>query len=421
MKNTTVCLITLGCPKNLVDSENLLARLGERSCVLTDSAEDADVLIVNTCGFLKSAVDESMDVIRKLCEKKKTGQKIIVYGCLVQRFGGKMPKIKGVDALFGVGCPESIVSTVCKTACVKSNCLPRLISTYPYAYLKISEGCENCCSYCLIPSIRGPLKSRTIRDLYDEARRIKDMGIKELILVAQDTANYGKDRGEGTTLEKLLEKLAVLKFHWLRVMYLHPAHLNDRILKTIADVPGICRYLDIPLQHVHPEILEKMNRPVLDYGAIVDKIRDVIPGVRLRTTFITGFPGEKERHFRALADFIKEKEFDRLGVFAYSKEKGTPAFDMPGQVPEKMKKERERILMELQQKISRRKLKSLVGTEIEVLVEGRKGKYFTGRTEYDAPDIDGTVYIKTAGKLKTGDFRKVLITSSGNYDLYARF
>ncbi len=453
MNNAKIFLVSLGCPKNLVDSENLLALLGEKSYALTVSPDEADVLIVNTCGFLQSAVEESAEVIENLCRKKKKGQKIIVYGCLVQRYGKKLPGIKGVDALFGVGNPEKIVSVISKISgkhCKsvreaspdadnsevrlarrsfgkggrplpqqKDSCLPRLISTYPYAYIKISEGCENFCSYCLIPSIRGHIKSRGISDIYREAESIKDMGIKELTLIAQDTGNYGKDLKGKTTIERLLKKLAGLDFHWIRVMYMHPAHINNRILKTIVDEPKICRYLDIPLQHIHPEILKKMNRPVLDYGGIIDRIRTVIPEIRLRTTLITGFPGEKERHFRKLLEFIEEKEFDRLGVFPYSREKGTPAYSLPGQVPEKVKRERERILMELQRKISRRKLKKLAGTEMEVLVEGRQGNRFTGRTEFDAPDIDGTVYIKTKKKLQAGDFCKVRITSSGDHDLSA--
>lgn len=416
-----VCLISLGCPKNLVDSETLLALLGEKSCVLTNSPEESDVVIVNTCGFLMSAVAESQAVIKKLCREKKKGQKIIVYGCLVQRYRGKLPGIKGVDAVFGVNTPERIVSCITEShlkAHPECN-YPRLVSTYPHAYIKISEGCENYCSYCLIPQIRGSLKSRTIQDIYNEARSLKEAGIKELILIAQDTANYGKDLDNNTTLDRLLKKLVQLDFHWLRIMYLHPGHLNDRLLKTIGDEPGICRYLDIPLQHIHPEILERMHRPVLDYSAIIDRIRKVIPGVRLRTTFMVGFPGEKDRHFKKLVEFIEEKEFDRLGVFRYSREEGTPAYDMTCQVQEQVKRERERILMELQQKISRRKMKKLVGTPMEVLVEARKGKSYIGRTEFDAPEIDGSVYIKTEKKLRLGDFCRVSITSSTTYDLFA--
>jgi len=418
-----IFLVSLGCPKNLVDSETLLALLGEKSCVLTDSGEEADFLIVNTCGFLLDAVRESEETIKKLARNKKKGQKIIVYGCLVQRYGKKILKMHGVDAVAGVGDPESLVCRITdinpsRTKSNRDN-YPRLISTYPYAYIKISEGCENFCSYCLIPKIRGPLVSRRMQDIYEEARNIERMGIKELILVAQDTANYGRDRKRGENLERLLTKLAGLSFRRLRIMYLHPAHLTERLLERIAGEPRICRYLDIPLQHVHPDILKKMNRPVLDYGKIVDRIRDAVPGIRLRTTLMTGFPGERDVHFKAMEEFVREKEFDRLGVFRYSREEGAPAYNLPGQVPEKVKIEREKTLMELQRKISRGKLKKLRGSKMDVLVEGKKGRYFTGRTEFDAPDIDGTAYITSRKQLGAGDFCRVKITSSDDYDLCA--
>ncbi len=415
-----IFLVSLGCPKNLVDSETLLALLGEKSCTITDSEEEADILIVNTCGFLKEAVKESEEAIKNLARKKKKGQRLIVYGCLVERYGGSFPEMKGVDAVVGIGEPAEVVSAINGTAPPpRQKNYPRLITTYPFAYIKISEGCENFCSYCLIPRIRGPLKSRRTEDIFREARDIECMGIKELILVAQDTANYGKDLKYKRGLEKLLEKLSALNFRRIRIMYLHPAHLTDGMLKIIAAEPKICRYLDMPLQHVHPEMLKKMNRPVLDYGRIIDRTRTAVPGIKLRTTLMTGFPGEKDTHFKTMVDFVKEKQFERLGVFRYSREEGTPAYDMDGQVPEKVKIEREKTLMELQKKISRRKLKKLIGTEMKVLVEGKKGPFFTGRTEFDAPDIDGIVYIKTKKRLKAGDFCRVKITSSGDYDLFA--
>ncbi|MBN1445381.1 MAG: 30S ribosomal protein S12 methylthiotransferase RimO [Candidatus Omnitrophica bacterium] len=435
-----IFFISLGCPKNLVDSETLLALLGEKSCAVTSFREEADIIIVNTCGFLKDAVRESEETIKKLAREKKKGQKLIVYGCLVQRYGSSFPDIKGVDATAGACAPLKVIEAIQNIPgtpsipiepqvfslrlpdYIKGNYnYPRLITTFPYAYIKISEGCENFCSYCLIPKIRGPLVSRRIEDILKEARSIEGMGIKELILVAQDTANYGKDLKEKHGLERLLEKLSALNFRRMRIMYLHPAHLTDGMLKTIASEPKICRYLDIPLQHIHPDMLKKMNRPVLDYGRIVDRIRTAVPGIRLRTTLITGFPGEKGVHFKAMEAFVKEREFDRLGVFRYSREEGTPAYGMNGQVPEKVKREREKRIMELQREISRRKLKKLKGEEMEVLVEGKKGRCFTGRTEFDAPDIDGTVYIKTKKQLKTGDFCRVKITSSDNYDLFASY
>jgi ribosomal protein S12 methylthiotransferase len=363
---------------------------------------------------------ESEETIKKLAQKKRKGQKLVVYGCLVQRYGKFFPKMKGVDAVVGIGDPAEVVSAIDESMMpTRRNNYPRLITTFPYAYLKISEGCENFCSYCLIPKIRGPLISRRIEEILKEARSIEGIGIKELILVAQDTANYGKDLKGKSGLERLLEKLTALNFRRIRIMYLHPAHLTEGMLKTIAAEPKICRYLDIPLQHVHPEILKKMNRPVMDCGRVVDRIRAAVPGIKLRTTLMTGFPGEKDAHFKAMKKFIEEKEFDRLGVFRYSGEEGTPAYGMPEQVSEKVKRNREKILMELQKNISRKKLKKLRGTVMEILVEGKKGTYFTGRTEFDAPDIDGTVYIKTKKQLKAGDFCRVKIISSNDYDLFA--
>jgi len=426
MRHKKVCLFTLGCPKNLVDSENILAVLGQENYILTDIPEEADIVIVNTCGFIKPAVDESIRLIRKLCRKKRKGQKIVAYGCLVNRYGKDMPYIEGVDAMVGGGSPVLLVNTIKKGMrkgfipgdCSAIESYPRIISTYPYAYIKISDGCENFCSYCLIPEIRGRLRSRNIKDIYSEAGEIEKMGIKELILVAQDTGNYGKDIKGSCLLDKLLIKLCRRNFFWLRVMYLHPAHITEKFLEVVAKEKKICRYLDIPLQHIHPEILKRMNRPVMDYGRIIDKIRKTIPGIRLRTTFIVGFPGEKESHFKALVDFIKEKEFDRLGVFRYSREKGTPAYYLSNQIDEETKKGREGIIMEIQKGISYKKLQGMVGMEMDVLVEGRKGNYFTGRTEFDAPEIDGMVYIKSGRDLKPGDICRIRITSATFYDLY---
>ncbi|MCM8760309.1 MAG: 30S ribosomal protein S12 methylthiotransferase RimO, partial [Candidatus Omnitrophica bacterium] len=369
MKYKKICLITLGCPKNLVDSETILALLGQERYILTDTDREADIIVVNTCGFINDAVDESMGVIKKLCRKKKKGQKIVVYGCLVNRYREQFPSIKGVDMVVEGTNPLVLINgikTDFKKRFVVGDCsgvdnYPRLISTFPYAYLKISDGCNNFCSYCLIPKIRGPLRSRSIEEILSEAEVIEKMGIKEIILVAQDTGNYGKDIEGKCLLDKLLAQLSRYRFHWIRVMYMHPGHLTDSILETIAVNKNICRYLDIPLQHIHPDILKKMNRPVIDYSKLIDRIRKTVPGIKLRTTFIVGFPGEKEEQFRMLVDFIKEKEFDRLGVFRYSREEGTPAFNFNGTLDEEEKQKREKIVMELQRKISKKKLQRMVG------------------------------------------------------------
>ena len=427
MKYKKLSLITLGCPKNLVDSETILALLGEENYILTDSHKEADIIIVNTCGFIKAAEKESIEIIKKLCNGKRKGQKIVVYGCLVNRYGKESPSIKGVDMLVEGGNPALLVDVIkdankkfVSAGCPEVETYPRIISTYPYAYIKISDGCDNFCSYCLIPKIRGRLRSRSIKDIVREAKDIENMGIREIILVAQDTGNYGRDIAGKCLLDKLLLELSQLNFFWLRIMYMHPAHLTERVLEVMAEKHNICKYLDIPLQHIHPDILKKMNRPLIDYNTLVDRIRKTVPDIKLRTTFIVGFPGEKETHFKILTDFIREKEFDRLGVFRYSKEEGTPAFNLEDPVDEETKEEREKIVMELQRRISRKKLKKMVGKKLDVLVEGKDGDYFTGRTEFDAPEIDGTVYIKTKKILKPGDICKVQIISADDYDLYGK-
>lgn len=427
-----IFLLSLGCPKNLVDSENILALLGERGYILTDSHKDADIIIINTCAFLKTAVEESKTAIKELAADKKRDSKIIVCGCLVERYGNELFNLRGVDGIAGAGTPEKVIEAVggVKNNIKKANFFPgfnkscnasapRLVSTYPYAYLKIAEGCDNLCSYCLIPQLRGRLKSKPIKILTEEAEALAEMGIKELILIAQDTASYGKDIGIKRGLEKLLSKLVKLDFEWLRIMYAHPAHIEEGLIETIAGSEKICKYLDIPLQHIHPEILSKMNRPLADYGRMIDRIRKAAPEIRLRTTFIVGFPGEKDRHFNQLLDFVKEKRFDRLGVFRYSREKGTAAYMLPGQVKEDVKIKRERIVMEAQKKISEANLKKLAGKDLKVLIEGANKEYIRGRTEFDAPEIDGAVYIKKGKKkIKPGDFCRVRIVSSKEHDLF---
>ena len=423
-----ISLITLGCPKNLVDTESMAALLGEEGYILTNFVEEADIVIINTCGFIRSAVEESESVIGKILENKGD-KKVIVAGCLIQRYKEKVMENKGIDGIVGTGDPGKIVEAVEKVekgekvvlieenTFITEKVYPRLISTYPYAYIKISEGCENFCKYCLIPKLRGPIRSRKIESIVEEAEKLVEMGYKEIILVAQDTTNYGKDFKDGTNLEKLLKELVKVDVKWIRIMYTHPAHIRDSLLKIIADEEKICKYIDIPLQHAHPEILEKMGRPVFDYRKLIERIRKFIPEVRIRTTFIVGFPGENEKHFKYLVDFIKEMEFDKLGCFPYSREKGTPAYDFENQIPEEIKEERRNIVMEIQREISKKKLKEMVGKKIEVLIENKQDKYYKGRTEYDAPEIDGIVYIK--GKnLKTGKFYKVRIKKAYEYDLY---
>jgi len=428
-----IFMVSLGCPKNLVDSENVLGMLGEKGYILTDSPEEADLIIVNTCAFLEAAVRESESAIARLAGMKAgRDKKLLVCGCLVQRHGQKVLRLKGVDGIAGAGDPEKVVEAVKKAAHssrpavfdkVPVNLprdIPRLLSTYPYAYLKIAEGCDNRCSYCLIPSLRGPLRSRDERDIIKEAEDLLGMSVRELLLVAQATAGYGRDMGVAGWLEKLLSKLVKTGFPWIRLMYLHPAHVRDGLLEIVAREKSICRYLDIPFQHSHPEMMEKMNRPPVDSAGLVEKIRKAVPGIKLRTTLMVGFPGESESHFRHMLDFVRESRFDRLGVFRYSREKDTSAYGFRGHVSEEEKGERERIIMEAQKKISEEKMSMMEGAVLEVLVEKEGETCYEARTQFDAPEIDGRVLIKKGRKkLNPGDFCRVRITSSDEYDLFA--
>jgi|LSQX01.1.fsa_nt_gb ribosomal protein S12 methylthiotransferase len=427
-----VYLLSLGCPKNLVDSENIMALLGEKEYILTDSPDIADIIIINTCAFLKSAVKESKAAIKYFTDNNQyKHKKIVVCGCLVQRYGEELFKLNGVDGISGISNPEEAVKVVEQVKSnsritsynaipnISPNCSPRLVSTYPYAYIKISEGCDNLCSYCLIPKLRGRLTSRSESDILNEAESLLEMGIKELIIIAQDTSSYGWDTGNKNGLENLLSKLAKLKFPRIRIMYSHPAHITKNVLDIIQKEKNICKYIDIPLQHIHPEILQKMNRPVLDYGKLIDNIRETVPEIRLRTTFIVGFPGETDEHFEKLVEFVKEKKFDRLGVFKYSREKETEAFKLKEQIKKRVKLERERILMEIQKDISKRNLEKFIGKTLKVLVEGKEDVFYVGRSEFDAPEIDGNVYIETKiKKIVNGDIKRVKIIGSTEHDLF---
>ncbi len=423
-----VAVITLGCPKNTVDSENILAILATEGWIITDSHGEADIIIINTCAFIKKAVEEGLDTIFQVLEEKKPGSKLIVYGCLTQRAGEKILGIEGVDGAAGTGDPAEILNTINnlknKKPAINTSihsrlrAHPRLVSTYPYAYLKISEGCSNHCSYCLIPQLRGEMRSRPAEDVIEEARALYNSGRKELIVISQDSANYGKDLDEDLSIEHLLTELVKIDFRWIRLMYLHPAHINDSLLNLIANEKKICRYLDMPLQHAHPDMLSLMNRPPTDCMQLVDRIREKLPDIRLRTTFITGFPGETKKHFRYLMDFVDNARLDMVGVFKYSKEEGTAAASMKRQVAENEKEARALELMEMQKTISAEKLKRLEGSELEVIIDGPGKEHYEGRPFFFAPEIDGRVYVKSTRELKTGSFNRVRITGSDSYDLY---
>ncbi len=420
-----IFFISLGCPKNLVDTEQLIALAGEEGFIITNSIDKADIVVINTCGFIKDAVKESEDNIREVIKRNK---KLVVWGCLVQREKEKLlKKFKNLKGIVGVGNPEEVLKVIKEKdeGIIKfeENCFknfkefPRLITTFPYAYIKISDGCKNFCSYCLIPKLRGPLRSRKIKDILKEAEDIEKLGYKEIVLIAQDTTNYGIDLNDETNLIKLLGELEKLNFEWIRIMYMHPGHIKDELIEKIGESKKICKYFDIPMQHVSFKILEKMNRPVFDYRDLVKKIKEKVPDGVIRTNFIIGFPGETKDDFFQLVKFIEGMKIDRVGFFKYSREKGTPAYNFSGQISEKEKERRLKIIIKKQEKVSEENLKKYIGRKLKILIERKEKDFFVGRSEYDAPLIDGLVYV-TGKNLKEGEFYKVKIISSGVHDLY---
>ncbi|MHB1041938.1 MAG: 30S ribosomal protein S12 methylthiotransferase RimO [Eubacteriales bacterium] len=434
-----VGLVSLGCPKNLVDSEIMLGFLKKDGFIITNREEEADVMIVNTCAFINDAKEESINTIFELARHKKDGnlKLLIAAGCLAQRYASELTKgIPEIDSLTGTGDVEDIVQVVSRAISgVRSNpgedpgYLPvagisRLLSTPSYsAYLKIGEGCDNRCSYCVIPAIRGPYRSRAMEDVLNEAALLAEGGVREFVLVAQDTTRYGIDIFGRPALADLLVKLARLEgVTWLRVMYAYPSLVTDRLIESIASEKKICRYLDLPIQHASDRILSKMNRRERrkDILKLVEKLRSAIPDIALRTSFIVGFPGETAEDFQELLDFMSTVRFDRVGVFAYSPEEDTPAAAMSGQVPEEVKYERRKKAMALQQGVSLQRNIEKKGREITVLVEGRtagKGSAYYGRSEGDAPEVDGMVHIRSNKDLKPGQFVRVKITGASEYDL----
>ncbi|MEW6685070.1 MAG: 30S ribosomal protein S12 methylthiotransferase RimO [Candidatus Edwardsbacteria bacterium] len=466
-----IYFISLGCPKNLVDSEGILGTLERMGHRIVDEAEQADTIIINTCAFIKEAKQESIEKILEAIEvKKKNRSKLLVIGCLSQRYKDSLiTEIPEVDAFLKLDdYPKlfKILRSSCKIDCSKLRfhsenlySSRKLLTPSHTAYLKIADGCNNHCSYCTIPLIRGPYHSRPLEKILKEAEILAEKGVKEINLLAQDTTLYGIDLSRKPKLATLLGKLSTIQeIKWLRLLYTHPAHWTDELLEFISSNRKICKYLDIPIQHICDDILRAMNRGVgeKEIRNLISSVRKNIPGVTLRTSIIVGFPGETERHFRKLLDFVEEMEFERLGAFIYSKEEGTEAFSLPNQVPEREKKKRYERIMEAQQKIVRKKNKSMIGRTLKVLLDteirgGRftsldiektsrvKHQYLTGligRTEGDALEIDQLVWVHSARKSssfptlrsglsnevkgnrsRVGDFVKVKITEAKEYDL----
>jgi ribosomal protein S12 methylthiotransferase len=432
----TVCLVSLGCPKNLVDSEVILGLLSKEGYLLTTNPSKAELIIVNTCSFIQDATKEAIETILGLTHYKKEGlcKLLVVSGCLPQRYGKKLEKeLPEVDLFIGTGTfqhlPKILKEKQKKRAFLsKSTFLydektPRILSTPPFiAYLKIAEGCSKACTFCTVPRIRGPYRSRRFRSVIEEAKRLAVEGVQELILIAQDTTAYGEDLHDGTNLEKLLRGLAKVEgLHWIRFLYSYPKanYFNDGLLELMAQEKKICPYLDLPIQHIDDGILRKMGRRSRSHEirSLLQKIRTFLPTVSLRTSLIVGFPGEGEDEFKALLEFVREIEFDHLGAFKYSLEEGTPASRMPDPIPESVKEERLRTLMELQRRISLKKYRQFVGRKMEVLVEGldHQGSVLRGRLQTQAPEIDGCVFLK--GKAKPSDWVEARITQALPYDL----
>lgn len=437
-------VVSLGCPKNLVDSETMLGLIHEENYEITNDPSEAEIIIVNTCGFIESAKEESINTILQMAEYKKSGscKYIIVTGCLSQRYAEELfNELPEADAIAGVEVYDEIGSIIKRVMngerfimlerskpdviyTSKETFLPRILTTPSYtAYLKIAEGCDNCCSYCAIPKIRGPYRSKPMEQVLKEAKALADNGVKELIVVAQDTTRYGEDLPGGklllSNLLKELNKIESLK--WIRVMYCYPNNFTDELIETFASLDKVCKYVDLPLQHASNRLLASMNRydTKEEVETLLAKLRKRIPGIVIRTTFIVGFPGETDADFEELKEFVEQQRFENAGVFAYSQEEGTVAGAMPNQIPDEIKQERYHELMALQAQISEEIHKDTEGQTLEVLVEGIEedgsGLHY-GRSYREAPDIDGLVFIENPGDIKPGCFIKVNILQGFTYE-----
>lgn len=437
-------VVSLGCPKNLVDSETMLGLIHEENYEITNDPSEAEIIIVNTCGFIESAKEESINTILQMAEYKKSGscKYIIVTGCLSQRYAEELfNELPEADAIAGVEVYDEIGSIIKRVMngerfimlerskpdviyTSKETFLPRILTTPSYtAYLKIAEGCDNCCSYCAIPKIRGPYRSKPMEQVLKEAKALADNGVKELIVVAQDTTRYGEDLPGGklllADLLKELNKIESLK--WIRVMYCYPNNFTDELIETFASLDKVCKYVDLPLQHASNRLLASMNRYDTreEVETLLAKLRKRIPGIVIRTTFIVGFPGETNADFEELKEFMEQQRFENAGVFAYSQEEGTVAGAMPNQIPDEIKQERYHELMALQAQISEEIHKDTEGQTLEVLVEGIEedgsGLHY-GRSYREAPDIDGLVFIENPGDIKPGCFVKVNILQGFTYE-----
>ena len=433
-----VLFISLGCDKNLTNSEEMLGLLTARGHEIVDDESQADAIVINTCCFIKDAKEESVETILEMAEQKKTGpcRALIVTGCMAQRYQKEiMEEVPEVDAVLGTSSYGDIVKALEEAVSGNRfeeyhdiNSLPetgnhRILTTGGhFGYLKIAEGCDKHCTYCIIPKLRGSFRSVPMEKLVAQAEDMAEQGVKELILVAQETTVYGKDLYGRKSLHILLKKLCEIRgIRWIRVLYCYPEEIYDELIETIRDEKKICHYLDMPIQHASDKILKRMGRRTTrqELTDIIGKLRKEIPDIVLRTTLITGFPGETQEDHEELMSFVDEMEFDRLGVFTYSPEEDTPAAIMTDQIPEELKEERRDELMELQQEISYDRGQDRIGQELLVMIEGKVAdeSAYIGRTYGDAPKVDGYIFVQTGELLMTGDFARVRVTGALEYDL----
>ena len=436
--NMKILFISLGCDKNLVDTEVMLGLLASRGYEMTDDETQADVIVINTCCFIHDAKEESIQNILEMAEYKKRGtvKALIVTGCLAQRYRQEIiDEIPEVDEVLGTTAYDKILDAVDaalrgehEVMLSELDALPlpdtrRLVTTGGhFAYLKIAEGCDKHCTYCIIPKIRGNFRSVPMERLVREAQELADQGVKELILVAQETTLYGKDLYGEKSLHTLLKKLCEISgLRWIRILYCYPEEITDELIQVIKEEPKICNYLDLPIQHANDKILGRMGRRTSkqELVDIIGKMRSEIPDICLRTTLITGFPGETQEQHEELMEFVDEMEFDRLGVFTYAPEEDTPAAEMPYQIDEEVKLDRQAELMELQQEIAFDNAQDMVGREVLVMIEGKVAdeNAYVGRTYRDAPNVDGLIFINTDEELLSGDFARVRVTGAVDYDL----
>lgn len=433
-----ILFISLGCDKNLVDTEVMLGLLASRGYEMTDDETQADVIVINTCCFIHDAKEESIQNILEMAEYKKQGKikALIVTGCLAQRYRQEIiDEIPEVDEVLGTTAYDKILDAVDAALAGEHSvmlsdldALPlpdtkRLVTTGGhFAYLKIAEGCDKHCTYCIIPKIRGNFRSVPMERLLKEAQELADQGVKELILVAQETTLYGKDLYGEKSLHILLKNLCKISgIRWIRILYCYPEEITDELIRMMKEEPKICHYLDLPIQHANDTILGRMGRRTSkqELVDIIGKLRSEIPDICLRTTLITGFPGETKEQHEELMEFVDEMEFDRLGVFTYSPEEDTPAAEMPDQIDEEVKLDRQADLMELQQEIAFDNAQDMVGREVLVMIEGKVAdeNAYVGRTYRDAPNVDGLIFINTDEELLSGDFARVKVTGAIDYDL----